>query len=159
MTCRAALAALLGAASFSINPGISDAWFNPLTAGQGLLISVFPDLQQMFVAWFTYDLERPAEDVEAILGEPGHRWLTAQGPYSGDTATLTLFNTVGGVFDAAEPAASTDPGGAGEMTIEFADCEDGLVSYDLPSLGISGQIPIQRITADNVARCQDLATP
>jgi len=33
------------------------------------------------MAWFTHDTERPDTGVEAILGEPGHRWLTAQGPY------------------------------------------------------------------------------
>jgi N-acetylneuraminic acid mutarotase len=145
--------------AFAINAGISDAWFNPLTSGQGLLITVFPDLRQLFVAWFTYDVERPPGDAGAVLGEPGHRWLTAQGPYSGDTATLTIFNTAGGLFDAPEPPAITDPEGTGEMTIQFADCENGLVSYEFPSLGISGQIPIERITLDNVARCQLGAGP
>jgi hypothetical protein len=112
----------------------------------------------MFVAWFTYDTERPPEDVTAMLGEPGHRWLTAQGPYVGDTANLTIFVAEGGVFDAAEPAATTDPAGDGTMTIEFSDCANGLVSYKIASLDISGEIPIQRITNDNVALCETLAT-
>ncbi|MFC1695816.1 WD40 repeat domain-containing protein [Pseudomonadota bacterium] len=142
--------------TFSINPGLNDAWYNPATAGQGFLIAVFPDIQQMFVAWFTYDTERPPEDVQAMLGEPGHRWLTAQGPYDGDTANLTIFNTEGGVFDAAEPVTSTDPNGDGTMTLEFADCKNGLVSYEITSLGISGEIPIERIVLDNVPLCESL---
>ncbi len=110
----------------------------------------------MFVAWFTFDTERPPEDATAMLGEPGHRWLTAQGPYDGDTANLTLFVTEGGVFDSATPAASTDPAGDGTLTIEFADCTKGLVTYAITSLGISGEIPIQRISASNVPLCESL---
>jgi formylglycine-generating enzyme required for sulfatase activity len=144
--------------TFQINNGINDAWYDPATAGQGLLITVFPVIEQMFLAWFTYDTERPPEDVTAILGEPGHRWLTAQGPYAGDTATLKIFVTEGGVFDSAEPPASTDLAGDGTMTIEFSDCSQGLVSYQITSLGISGQIPIQRITDDNVSLCESLGS-
>jgi probable HAF family extracellular repeat protein len=144
---------------FTINAGLNDAWFNASTPGQGFLIAVFPVRKEVFLAWFTYDTERPPEDVTALLGEPGHRWLTAQGPYDGDTANLTIFVTEGGVFDAAEPAATTDPAGDGTMTIEFADCTEGLVSYEITSLGISGEIPIQRIALDNVALCEALASP
>ncbi len=140
-----------------LNAGLNDAWFNPATDGQGFFIIVFPEIKQVFLAWFTYDTERPAEDVVAILGEPGHRWLTAQGPYDGNTANLTIFVTEGGVFDAAEPAASTDLAGDGTMTLEFADCTEGLVNYEITSLGISGEIPIQRIVPDKIALCEALA--
>jgi formylglycine-generating enzyme required for sulfatase activity len=141
-----------------INAGLNDAWYNPLTDGQGFLITVFPDIRQMFVAWFTYDVERPPEDVTAMLGEPGHRWLTAQGPYSGDTANLTIYVTEGGVFDAADPPAQNDGIGDGTMTIEFADCTEGLVTYEMTSPSVSGEIPIQRITNDNVVLCETLAS-
>jgi N-acetylneuraminic acid mutarotase len=142
-----------------INFGLSDAWYNPSTIGQGFLITVFPDIQEMFLAWFTYDTERPAEDVPAILGEPGHRWLTAQGPYHGDTANLTIYETEGGEFDAVDPPASTDPAGDGSLTIEFADCNSALATYQITSLGISGEIPLERIALDNVPLCEALARP
>ncbi len=144
---------------FIINTGLNDAWFNPATNGQGFLIMVFPEIKLMFLAWFTYDTERPPEDATAFLGEPGHRWLTAQGPYDGDTANLTIFMTEGGVFDSAEPAVSTDAAGVGTMTLEFADCTEGLVNYEFASPDISGQIPIQRIVLDNVPFCESLGTP
>lgn len=149
----------LGDQGFHINPGLNDAWFNLATDGQGFLITVFPDRKEVFLAWFTFDTERPPEDVTAILGEPGHRWLTAQGLYDGDTANLTIYVTKGGVFDSAEPAASVELDGDGTLTLEFADCTEGLVSYEITSLGISGKIPIQRITPDNVALCETLANP
>lgn len=140
-----------------LNSGFSDAWFNPATPGQGFLMTVFPDKQQVFLAWFTYDTDRPPEDVTAILGEPGHRWLTAQGGYEGTTATLTIFVTEGGVFESGEPAAMTDPAGSGSVTIEFADCHEGLLTYEIDAPGIEGRIPIQRVVADNIALCESLA--
>jgi beta-glucanase (GH16 family) len=143
--------------AFTINPGLNDAWFNPATSGQGFLLTVLPDTNLMFLAWFTYDTERPPEDVEAILGEPGHRWLTAQGPFDGNTANLTIFSTEGGVIDAADPPAVTDPEGMGTMTVEFADCYDGLITYDIPSLGLAAEVPIQRVVNDNAALCETLA--
>ena len=146
--------ALLG---FQVIAGLNDAWYNRATAGQGLLITVFPVRKEVFLAWFTYDTERPAEEVTAILGEPGHRWLTAQGSYAGDTADLTLYLTAGGVFDAAQPPGVTDPAGYGSMQIRFADCTEGLVTYEIPSLGISGEFPIERIVQDNVPLCESLA--
>jgi hypothetical protein len=144
---------------FTINAGLNDAWINPVTGGQGFLITVFPDRKEVFLAWFTFDTERPPGDTAALLGEPGHRWLTAQGTYEGDTAILTIYVTKGGVFDAVEPVAETDPAGDGTMTIEFADCTEGLVKYQITSLGISGEIPIQRLTPDNVPLCEALANP
>jgi len=54
-------------ATFEINPGLNDAWYNPATNGQGFLITVFPELKQLFLAWFTFDIERPAEDVIAFF--------------------------------------------------------------------------------------------
>ena len=142
---------------FVINAGLNDAWYSTTTNGQGMTVTVYPDRKQMFVTWFTFDTERPPASVTANLGEPGHRWLTAQGPYSGDKATLTVSVTEGGVFDSAQPATSTDPDGT--MIREFEDCTEGLVSYEIDSLGISGEIPIERIVDDNVALCEALLNP
>jgi len=145
------------ALNFQINAGLNDAWYNPATSGQGLLMAVFPVRKEMFVAWFTYDTERPPQDVTAQLGEPGHRWLTAQGSYDGNMADLTLYVTSGGVFDAAQPAASTDLAGDGSMQIEFTDCNEALVTYEITSAARSGQFPITRIVPDNVPLCESLA--
>jgi hypothetical protein len=144
---------------FEINAGLNDAWYNPATVGQGFLITVFPDQESMFVAWFTFDTQRPADDVTAQLGGPGQRWLTAQGPYDGRVADLTIYLTEGGLFDSDTPPASTDQDGYGTMTIEFADCSKGRVDYEIPSLGLSGKIPIQRTALDNEPLCEALSNP
>jgi hypothetical protein len=146
----------LSHSDFQINPGLNDAWFNPATNGQGFFISVLPERKQIFLAWFTFDSERPPEGTAALLGEPGHRWLTAQGSYEGDRASLTLFVTKGGEFDAAVPVPSTNPSGDGTLVLEFADCTQGLLSYAITSLDISGEIPIERIVPDNAALCETL---
>jgi hypothetical protein len=139
-----------------LNSGLNDAWFDPTTSGQGFFIIVYPEIKQVFIGWFTYDTERPADGTEAMFGEPGHRWVTAQGPFDGNSANLTLFVTEGGVFNAAAPAATTDQAGDGTVTLEFADCANGMVSYDITSLGLSGEIPIQRLALDNIAECEAL---
>ncbi len=137
---------------FTINAGLNDAWFNPATSGQGFFITVFPDIQMMFLAWFTFDTERPPVSVDAILGEPGHRWLTAFGPYSGNTAMLDIELTRGGVFDSANPAVSQSADGTVE--VEFSGCKAGMIHYDITSADVSGQIPIQRIAQGNVPNCE-----
>lgn len=139
-------------AGFTINAGLNDAWFNPATAGQGFFLTVFEDIQMMFVAWFTYDTGRPDDGVMANLGEPGHRWLTAFGPYDGDTAELDVELTRGGVFDSPEPAVMQSADGA--IVVEFAGCNEALVTYDITSAGVSGVVPIERIALDNVALCE-----
>jgi hypothetical protein len=139
---------------FQINAGLNDAWYNPETGGQGFLITVFPDITQVFLAWFTFDTERPDPSVTAQLGDPGHRWLTALGPYLDNQAVLSISVTEGGVFDSATPSVSSRPDG--EIILEFSDCENGTLSYDIPSIDRQGVIPIERITLDNVALCESL---
>jgi plastocyanin len=145
---------------FQINAGISDAWDDPLTKYQGFFIIVWEDIQYIFLSWFTYDTERPPQDVTAVVGEPGHRWLTAQGPYEGDTATLDIYLSSGGLFNTPEPeppVTSVDP--VGTMTIVWSDCENGLLSYDMPDPGLSGDIELTRIHRGNVPACEAAQPP
>jgi len=148
---------LFEALPFQINSGISDAWYSPATDGQGFFIMVSDEPRAMFVAWFTYDTERPDDTSGAILGEPGHRWLTAQGGYADNRAMLEITFTEGGVFDSGTPVPERRQDGT--MTLEFSDCASGTVTYDIPSIGRQGVVPIQRVSQANIVRCQKLATP
>ncbi|MEM9532867.1 MAG: kelch repeat-containing protein [Pseudomonadota bacterium] len=147
---------IFGAEVFAINPGINDAWFNPATAGQGFFIIVYPDIPLMFLAWFTYDTELPDASLLANVGAPGQRWLTAQGPYAGNEGTLDILTSSGGVFDTGDPAPDSEV--SGEMTVTFDSCLAGTVSYSIPQLSLSGQIPIQRVAEDNVTLCEELSS-
>jgi hypothetical protein len=139
---------------FRINAGLNDAWFDPSTSGQGFFLVVYPVTSQIFLSWFTYDIQRPEENAKAILGEAGHRWVTAQGPYGGDTTVLDIFLTSGGVFASTEPRPETSAEPIGTLSIIWQDCESGTVSYALPGLGLLGNIDIRRIAPDNVELCK-----
>ncbi len=141
-------------APFSITYAMSGSWFFPPTSGQGFLIDVFDTANLMFLAWFTYDLERPAGDVAAMIGDPGHRWLTALGPTVGNTAQLDINWSSGMIFDSAVPPVTSDADGS--LTVEFYDCYTGLVTYDLGASGRTGEVPIERIVNDAVPLCETL---
>ena len=137
-----------------INVAMSDAWFFPDTAGQGFFIIVWEDQKLVFLSWFTYDTERPPEDVMANLGEPGHRWLTGLGPYEGDTALLDVFLSSGMIFDSAEPPVVTEQYEGASIEIVWTGCNEAVLKYDIPTLGLMGEIPIERIVLDNVPACE-----
>jgi choice-of-anchor B domain-containing protein len=141
---------------FKINAGLNDAWFFKDTAGQGFFIIVYPDLKLMFLSWFTFETTLPDASILANLGWAGHRWFTAVGPYTGDTATLDIEFSSGGVFDSAEPGVEQIPGG-GTITVTFSDCENATVAYDIPSIARTDVVPITRIAPDNVALCKALS--
>ena len=137
-----------------INAYMSDAWYYPITDGQGFLIIVWDDIGFMFVAWYTFDTERPPDEVIAALGAAGQRWLTASGGYAGDTATLDVFLSTGGVFDSPEPPVTTDPDPVGTMVIKWTSCNSAVLTYDLPTFGVMGEIPIKRIVENYIPLCE-----
>lgn len=138
---------------FVINAGLNDAWFDPTTNGQGFTLSVYEDKGTVFLAWFTFDTELPAFTASANLGDPGQRWLTAQGPYVGRQAELTVYSSGPGLFAASTPVPELTS--IGSVTLQFEDCYTGTVTYDLPGIGRSGSIPIQRVATDNVCHCME----
>jgi hypothetical protein len=145
---------VFGDTEFRINEGLNDAWFNSATDGQGFFITIFPEIQLMFLSWFTFDTSRPPADVQANLGDPGHRWITAQGPYDGNQATLDINITSGGVFNSGMPKPSNNPGGT--IIVEFMNCNQGTVLFNIPSINQQNAVPIERITLDLVPHCEQL---
>ena len=141
-----------------ITAGINDAWFNADTPGQGFFIMAYPDLGVIFLAWFTFDTELPDPDVVANLGSPGQRWLTAFGPFSGDTATLDIELTEGGIFDSGTPMP-VQTANQGTITVVWHDCENATLTYNIPALGRMGTIQLIRLSADNVAACIVMSNP
>lgn len=142
---------------FIMNAGLNDAWFNPITDGQGFFITIFPNLGLASVAWFTYDTVLPPPDATANLGDPGHRWLTAAGLFLGDQAVMNVTLTSGGLFDDPAEVTTTDPAGSdGTLTLKFNNCNSGTVEYDISSIDAQGTVPIQRVANDNVLLCDAL---
>jgi len=144
---------------FAFNAGLNDAWYNPDTDGQGFFITVFPDLSFVSLAWFTYDTDLPSMDATARLGDPGHRWLTAAGPFTGNQAVMNIVITSDGIFDTATDVQRTNPPGSdGTLILTFDSCHTGTVEYDIPSLNMQGSVHIQRVVVDNIALCQALSS-
>ena len=137
---------------FEINAGLNDTWHYPGTMGQGFFISVYPDCDTVMVGWLTFDTELPDERVTAKLGDPGQRWLTAQGSYTGNRAELTVYSSSGGLFNMSPPTVQNEP--IGSLELQFEDCSTGSITYSLPGINEFGSISIQRIAPDNVAACE-----
>jgi plastocyanin len=141
---------------FLINAGLNDAWFNIATSGQGFFFTVFPDVALFFLSWFTFDTELPDGSTVAIIGYAGHRWVTALGPIEpGNSVTLDVTLSVGGLFDSPDPEVE-HTAGYGTITITFINCNEAILDYSFPGLGLSGSITLTRITTDNVALCKAL---
>jgi len=144
--------------AFRLNAGLNDAWYNPATDGQGFFITVFPELGFVSLAWFTYDTELPAIDINAFLGDTGHRWLTALGSFVDNQAVMNIDITSGGIFDTPTEIQHTDPAGSdGTIILTFDDCDSGTVEYVIPSINKQGTVPITRFAEDNKLLCEALS--
>ncbi|MBA8883464.1 cupredoxin domain-containing protein, partial [Dokdonella fugitiva] len=89
--------------------GIAGSWANAATESQGVVMDVFPDFYAagtglLFGGWFTFD----------TTAAGGLRWYTVQGQVGNDdSATMAVYQTLGGSFDSAQ-ATTTHP--VGEVT-------------------------------------------
>jgi len=116
--CNSAAEILATAPLATINAGLSDAWYNPETPGQGFIVIVFPEIEKIFMAWFTYDTERPPEDVMAFLGEPGHRWrrgvrlFSCRAPHDAGGGTTGADSVASSGSPASGPASKRSRGSA-----------------------------------------------
>lgn len=127
--------------------GLTGTWTNSATNGQGFVIEVAPDFYSkgiglLFGGWYTYD----------STAAGGQRWYTLQGQVSGDraSATIPIYLTQGGVFNAA---ASTTTTAVGQSTLTFTDCNHGVLSYTFTDgSGNSGTIPLTRFLPDDTCR-------
>ena len=99
----------------------------------------------MFVSWFTY--------TDAASTNPNEqRWLTAQGNYSGNTAELDLFETLGGRFDDPQAVTTTQ---IGNVSLSFSECGLGEMAYTLDEEGLQGTFPLNRVIPGSGNVCEE----
>jgi hypothetical protein len=141
-------------ASVRINPAMTGLWADLNTPGQGMYLDVFNSIDSVFMAWFTYDLQRPGPGVQAKLGDPGHRWLTGLGTIEGKSSEIQAVWTSGGLFDAPSPAFSRSTSGI--VRLEFDSCVSGRAVYDFVNPSISGVVNLRRPFEDalRIAECE-----
>ena len=122
--------------------GFSGTYYDPATAGQGMVVEINPDNAYAFVGWYTYALAGQTS------GAAGQRWITAQAPYTvgSGTVDLTLYDTTGGTFDSDATAVTTVP--IGTATLTFTSCTTATFDYTISSGELAGQsdsIPLSRL--------------
>ncbi len=125
--------------SFNLNQhGLTGAWYNATTGGQGFLIEAYKDLTgagkgYLAIGWYTFD----------VTAAGGQRWYTLQGPANtGDASSaLTIYAATGGNFNALPKITAT---AVGTATLSFADCATGTLNFNFND-GRTGSIPISRI--------------
>lgn len=134
-----------GTATPTTNPdfGFSGNWFDPATAGQGVVLEVNPVSPVLFFAWYTY-----APNGQAA-GASGQRWFTGQASYTAGSRSVpvTLYETTGGLFDQVTmPPPSSVAVGTG--TITLTNCGSAQLSFNFTggsSAGKSGTISLVRV--------------
>jgi hypothetical protein len=128
----------------AVNAGHMGGWFNPDTPGQGVLVDVDEAHDFLFGAWFTYTLDSSANPHE-------QHWFTAQGNYAGNKSELTVYESLGGHFDASA-VVETLP--VGTATLSFPDCASGVLSYRIDTLGLRGDFPLVRLLPGSETTCE-----
>ncbi|MCW8870565.1 MAG: peptidylprolyl isomerase [Proteobacteria bacterium] len=139
---------------FQINAGLSGAWFNPDTNGQGVYLEVLPSAHLLISAWFAYDLLPPEAALKSDFGASEHRWFTLEGQYTEDSMEGIIILTEGGAFDSSEPVINSL---FGSVNIQFSSCNRAVMTYEITEPAISGTIPLQRQSDVNVELCEQLA--
>ncbi|VAW45145.1 Peptidyl-prolyl cis-trans isomerase PpiB [hydrothermal vent metagenome] len=139
---------------FQITPGLSGAWFNPDTNGQGIYLEVLPSVNTLIMAWFAFDTEHPDASVPSTIGAAGNRWLTASGDFQGNQFVGSVFKTSGGLFDNPVAVSNTN---IGDITLTFINCAMAEMSYVLDDSELTNTINIQRISGSNVDFCEQLS--
>jgi hypothetical protein len=137
-------ASVSAAAAIDLNQhGLTGSWYEPATSGQGFEVEVFPDLAApgtglVQVSWFAYDT--------IVGGAERQRWYTLSGPVTSGqpTASLTIYQNIGGKFDA--PPITTAQS-VGTATLTFGTCANGQLSYSFTDgTGRTGTMPLTRLT-------------
>lgn len=116
---------------FEIGVGLSGAWYNPSTPGQGWMLDVVSGSNLFFAAWFTW------------RGEGDHDWFTVQGSFAGDRAEVPLLRTEGGRYNDPTP---TEIDVVGQAHFRFWDCRHGEVELRFDDHDGIETLPLYRLT-------------
>lgn len=133
-------------ASVGSNDGWDGAWYDEGSPGQGFLVDVKtnPGAEDfIFLAWFTYGDQ----------ANSGQRWLTAQGPFAGSGAEIPVYESTGGRFDDPQSVTTTS---VGSLIIDFLDCSNAQISYNLDEGSVQGSIDLVRAVPGTESFCEGL---
>jgi hypothetical protein len=132
------------------NTLLSGAWYDPSTAGQGLVFDINAENGVLFAAWYTFALN--GADVDPMASQ---RWYTLQALVPSDTRTysgVTIYDTIGGIFDAAWPPAQSDfmtTTPVGSADVAFQSCSTLTIDYQFATgenAGRTGTLQLARLS-------------
>ncbi len=138
--------AITSSAGLSVNlnqHGLTGAWYNQSTSGQGFYLDALPDANGagngvLNAGWFTYD----------VTAAGGQRWYSLQGEVTSTNpvASLTIYTGTGGNFNAAPSVPGT---AVGTATLQFVDCTHGILRYNFTDgSNRKGFIGLTRLTGN-----------
>ncbi len=133
-------------ASFAITPGISGSWYNPAQSGHGFNLEVInlSGNDVLLAYWYVFD------------NSGNNLWVggLSNGAISGNSATVNLNQTQGGMFPPNFDKTKITKPAFGTLTFSFTDCNTGTATWNPGVAGFpSGTMPIQRITSVNGLAC------
>jgi len=131
------------------NTLLSGAWYDPTTAGQGLVFDINAENGVLFAPWYTF-----AADGADLPPLAGQRWYTLQARTAGDSRTydgVTIYDTTGGLFDSAWPPGEGDlqTNPVGSADIAFQSCSLLTVDYRFTTgenAGKTGALHLARLS-------------
>ena len=129
------------APTFSITPGISGLWYNAAESGQGFDVQVIGG-NNIIAVWYVFD------------ANGNNFWLTAQGTYTGNTATLDVTQTSGGDFPPNFDQTKITHTPWGTFNLTFTDCNTGTAEWTPTVSGFTaGSLSITRLTGIGSLAC------
>ncbi len=126
-----------------VNP--SGAWYDPAQDGHGLLVEQLGS-DRVIAFWYTFD---PAGNLAYFIGD---------GPYDGNTATLTNLRPLGTFFPPNFSSSQINLRPFGSMTLRFSSCGAGRVDFDLPDGFGAGSMNLTRLTQPAGVSCNGTPT-
>lgn len=126
----------------------SGAWYYAPLPGDGFVASVDATSGAFFAAWFTYS-GQPAP------GPAGQHWYTLQGDVVAGEAVVSIYDTTGGVFDAAAPVTTSQVGTA---RLRLVGCERIELEYTFANGLGNGRRTMTRLT-DPAHDCAGVLPP
>jgi plastocyanin len=123
------------AATTTIGPGFTGAWYDPQQSGHGILVEVLPS-NQLFAYWYTFTPDGTQQ-----------AWFGGVGPITGNTATVPVHLTTGGRWIPNFDQTKIVNNAWGTLTFTFSDCDTGRVDFTstLPGYG-SHHMNLKRLT-------------
>ncbi len=118
-------------AAVELHTGLNGPWHQAEKPGQGLVLHIIPENNQIFIAWFTYS-ETGGEQM----------WLTGHGNLDSNPIELIIYKSTNGILNSNQQLPELNTWGTG--SINFSSCLAAEFNFDGV---VQGRIELSRITA------------